>query len=119
MKTTKENTPTNEGASVQKINNITNTKMQISKRKDIIGVVVILAIVAAIFLFAPTGEAQPDVYLELTPQAQIAYDSSYRALCESEKSLAGAKLMDSANGVNIEADLNALIAKRDKSCDFQ
>lgn len=55
-------------------------------------------------------------YKPLTPSAQSAYDSALNTLCLSEKTLAGAKLMDMANGIKMEADLNALYQKRDKDC---
>jgi hypothetical protein len=103
-------------ASGQPLINTNKTKM--SKTKEtIIGVLSTLVIFSllGIYMVATAHEAP---YRPISPQAQTVYDSSYRTLCEAEKALANAKLLDIAHGVKLDADLNALNQKRDKECGF-
>lgn len=90
-----------------------------SAKETVIG----LSIIAVLFFAGLLWISQPvqaeEEYRPLTPQAQTGYNSALQTLCEAEKTLASAKIMDVANGVKMDVDMNALIAKRDKSCDFQ
>jgi len=96
-----------------------NIKTKSEKGKEILwGVGFMIVFIAAGLLWLSMPVEAKEEYKPLAPQAQTAYDSALKTLCESEKTLAGAKLMDIANGVKMEADLNALALKRDKNCDF-
>jgi hypothetical protein len=93
-------------------------KNNMTTKETLIGIGIIFAFVLAGWMWLSIPVEASEEYKPLTPQAQTAYDSAYKTLCESEKALAGAKLMDIANGVKMEADLNALNVKRGKNCDF-
>lgn len=88
-----------------------------SAKEIMIGIGVIAILMLAGLAFISTGNAKED-YKPLTPQAQTAYDSALQTLCEAEKTLAAAKIMDVANGVKMDVDMNSLLVKRDKNCRF-
>lgn len=92
-------------------------KIETSQLGTKIGKVFMVGILAliALFLFLEVANADKE-YIPLVPQAQKTYDSARLTFCEAEKGLAQAKLMDVANGVKIEADLNALDGKRNIAC---
>lgn len=99
--------------------NNTNYKKQISI-KEILGAMMILTLLAFFVLVFLSNESEAkDNYIQLTPQAQVVYDEAFRTLCEAEKNLANAKLMDVANGVDLNVDLNLLQEKRNKTCSFR
>lgn len=75
-----------------------------------------LITISSVFLMATQGDAKA-VYEPLTPSSQKTYDSARLTVCNAEKSLAGAKLMDIANGVKMEADLNELNRKKEMVCE--
>ena len=81
-------------------------------QKLTIGIILVLTVP---ILIAAVAQADTE-YKPLTPAAQETYDSARLTLCKSEKVLAGAKLMDAANNVKIEGDLNELATKRDMDC---
>ena len=91
------------------------------KAKNTISLVM-LGIIALPFVFfglARLVEGK-DIYHPLSPTAQKTYDSALRTLCLTEKTLAGAKLLDFANNaLKIEpSDLEKLAKKRDQLCLF-
>lgn len=88
-----------------------------SVKEVLIGIGLIVAFMLAGLLWINTDETKEE-YRPLTPQAQVSYDSAFKALCEAEKTLAASKILDVANGVKMDVDMNALIAKRDKECVF-
>lgn len=101
-------------------NNTPNVALQKDKpKKEILKWIVLgffLLICVPLIIVAVSAKAQDAPYEPLSSQAQITYDASRIALCESEKNLANAKLMDVANGVEMDVDLNELNNKRDMDC---
>lgn len=89
----------------------------LEKKGTVAGVIItlILTVLAAGYIITTT-EAVVTEYQPLTSQAQEKYNSARQELCLQESGLSGAKLMDVANNVNIEADLNKLKEKRDMDC---
>ena len=97
-----------------------STIMEAVKGKDMGKILSIigLCLIALPFIIFPVMDTfAAKEYHPLTPAAQSTYDSANLTFCNAEKALAGAKLMDIANGVKMEADLNALAVKRDMACE--
>jgi hypothetical protein len=97
-----------------------NTDENSKKEKDwgkiaIFGFFGVIVSFVIVVLLADVVTAKDD-YKPLTPDGQATYNAALLTLCQSEKSLANAKLMDMANGVKMDSDLNALYLKRDKDC---
>jgi len=85
--------------------------------------VIIFSMVAIVALFVVVnwyGQAQANrEYKPLSPQSEQGWQEKRKALCEQEKVVAQANLMDVAHGITINKDLNTLPLKRDMVCDFQ
>lgn len=102
--------------------NETQTSIELQPKKDF-GKVVSLALLGLILIpsvgamIYSTAFAKNE-YVPQTPTAEQTYNSAAHTFCSAEKALASAKLLDIANGVKMDADLNALKAKRDKECAF-
>ena len=82
----------------------------------VLGFFLLICVPLVIAAIMDSAQASEVPYEPLTPLAQVTYNATRIAHCEAEKTLAGAKLMDVANGVEMDVDLNDLNLKRDKDC---
>jgi len=91
-----------------------------TKNTQVLGVIITMILVVGLgsYLIATAEETEylPEEYQPQSPAAQESYNLARFKLCEAEVNLAATKILDVANNVNIEADLNDLNNKKQTNC---